>query len=78
MTDLVFRRMKSRPESYDLMDDVSQRSCGESRTEYKYVAGGYTAMAAKSLVDASLASWEYGSEPKPKVCPTCGRKMERE
>jgi hypothetical protein len=56
----------------DLFADVSQRSC------YTYVAGGYTEWAAKALVDARAASWEPGSEPKPKVCPTCGRKMERE
>jgi hypothetical protein len=37
--------------------------------------GGYTEARAKALVDSRVASWESGSEPKPKICPTCGLPM---
>ena len=74
MVDLFFRRVP--PGKYwELFADISQRSCGESRSEYQHVAGGYTETAAKALVDAHVAAWESGSEPKPKVCPTCGQTM---
>ena len=73
MVDLFFRRASSG--NYELFADVSQRSCGESRFECQYVAGGYTEAAAKAIVDTHVAAWESGSEPKPKICPTCGLPM---
>ena len=76
MVDLVLRRAKTKVESWDLLADVSERSGGESRTEYKLLSGRYSREQAQALVYSRIASWEWGSEPKPKVCPTCGRPME--
>ena len=74
MVDLIFRRASGK-NYYDLFADVSRWSCYGSRFEYQYIAGGYIESAAKALVDAHVAAWENGSEPKPKVCPTCGQTM---